>query len=40
LDWNQAAIDLYKALGGEFLDEWREVVLTGNALHKLAEKDS
>jgi GNAT superfamily N-acetyltransferase len=40
LDWNQPAIDLYKALGGEFLDEWRDVLLAGSDLHKLAEKDS
>jgi GNAT superfamily N-acetyltransferase len=40
LNWNQNAIEMYKALGGEFLDEWRDVLLTGNDLHKLAEKDS
>jgi GNAT superfamily N-acetyltransferase len=40
LNWNQPAIDMYNALGGEFLDEWRDVLLTGNHLHKLAEKDS
>jgi GNAT superfamily N-acetyltransferase len=37
LNWNQPAIDLYKNLGGEFLDEWRDVFLTGDGLRKLAE---
>jgi GNAT superfamily N-acetyltransferase len=40
LNWNQNAIAMYKALGGEFLDEWRDVLLIGNDLRKLAEKDS
>jgi GNAT superfamily N-acetyltransferase len=40
LDWNQRAIDMYTALGGEFLDGWREVLLTEDCLRKLAEKDS
>jgi len=40
LNWNQPAIAMYKALGGELLDEWREVLLTGDGLRKLAEKDS
>jgi GNAT superfamily N-acetyltransferase len=40
LDWNQPAIDMYKALGSEFLDGWRTVLLTGDGLHKLAEKSS
>jgi GNAT superfamily N-acetyltransferase len=38
LNWNQPAIDLYKDLGGEFLDEWRDVFLTGDGLRKLAER--
>jgi GNAT superfamily N-acetyltransferase len=38
LDWNQGAIDLYKALGAEFRDQWRPTLLTGEALHKLAER--
>ena len=37
LDWNTKAIELYKALGGEFRDEWRSVLLTGNELQRLAE---
>jgi GNAT superfamily N-acetyltransferase len=40
LNWNQSAIDMYQAIGAEFLDEWRSVFLTGDDLHKLAEKDS
>jgi GNAT superfamily N-acetyltransferase len=40
LDWNQKAIDMYKALGAEFLDSWRSVLLTGDALKHLAEKTS
>ena len=40
LHWNQPAIEMYKALGADFLDEWRSVFLTGNGLRKLAEKAS
>src|SRR5580698_893240 len=32
LNWNQPAIEMYKALGAEFMDEWRSVFLTGNDL--------
>jgi GNAT superfamily N-acetyltransferase len=38
LHWNKPAIELYKALGAVFLDDWRGVLLTGEALRKLAEK--
>jgi GNAT superfamily N-acetyltransferase len=38
LHWNQPAINMYKALGGDFLDDWREVLLTGDSLSKLARK--
>ena len=38
LDWNQKAIELYKALGAEFRDQWRPVLLTGDALSRLAAK--
>jgi GNAT superfamily N-acetyltransferase len=38
LDWNEKAIELYKVLGAEFRDQWRPVLLTGEALHRLAEK--
>lgn len=37
LDWNKKAIELYKALGAEFRDQWRPVLLTGEALARLAE---
>ena len=40
LDWNQPAIEMYKALGADFLDEWRTALLAGDGLRKLAEKDS
>ncbi len=36
LDWNTPAIDFYKSLGADFLDEWRNVRMTGEALQKLA----
>ena len=36
LDWNTPAIEFYKAMGGEFLDEWRNVRVSGNALLRLA----
>jgi GNAT superfamily N-acetyltransferase len=37
LDWNERAIALYKSLGAEFRDEWRPVLLTDDALRRLAE---
>ena len=37
LDWNRKAIELYQALGAEFPDQWRRVMLSGEALQKLAE---
>jgi len=40
LDWNEKAIDLYKSLGAEFRDRWRPVLLTDEALRRLAEKAS
>jgi GNAT superfamily N-acetyltransferase len=36
LDWNTPAIDFYRAMGAEFLDEWRNVRLDGEALVRLA----
>ena len=36
LDWNRPAIDFYRAMGAEFLDEWRNVRLEGEALTRLA----
>jgi ribosomal protein S18 acetylase RimI-like enzyme len=40
LEWNQPAIDLYRSLGGEFLDDWKLVMLRGEALDRLAEQGS
>jgi len=36
LDWNTPAIDFYRGLGADFLDEWRNVRLEGEALLRLA----
>ena len=36
MDWNQPAIDFYLSLGGRFLDEWRMVRLTDEALTQVA----
>jgi GNAT superfamily N-acetyltransferase len=36
LDWNTPAIDFYRAMGAEFLDEWRNVRVSGEALTRLA----
>ena len=36
LDWNTPAIDFYRELGAEFLDEWRNVRLGGEAIAQLA----
>jgi GNAT superfamily N-acetyltransferase len=36
LDWNTPAIDFYRAMGAEFLDEWRNVRVSGEALVRLA----
>ena len=38
LEWNEKAIGLYEALGAEFRDQWRPVLLTGEALKRLARK--
>jgi GNAT superfamily N-acetyltransferase len=37
LDWNTPAVDFYQAMGAEFLDEWRNVRLEGEALLRLAD---
>jgi GNAT superfamily N-acetyltransferase len=37
LGWNQSAIKFYKSLGGEFFDEWRQVLLEAEALNRLAD---
>jgi GNAT superfamily N-acetyltransferase len=36
LDWNTHAIDFYRALGAEFLDEWKTANLQGEALGRVA----
>jgi GNAT superfamily N-acetyltransferase len=40
LDWNTPAIDFYAAMGAEFLDAWRNVRMTGEALAQLAAMDT
>ncbi len=40
LDWNTPAIDFYAAMGAEFLDEWRNVRVSGEALLRLAGNGS
>jgi GNAT superfamily N-acetyltransferase len=40
LGWNEKAIELYKSLEAEFLDQWRPVLLKDDALRRLAEKAS
>jgi GNAT superfamily N-acetyltransferase len=37
LDWNQPAIEFYKRLGAVFLDEWKAVMLIGDALQAAAD---
>ena len=39
LDWNTPAIEFYQALGAEFLDEWRNVRMTTEAIARLAALD-
>jgi GNAT superfamily N-acetyltransferase len=36
LDWNTPAIEFYKRLGADFLDERRAVALVGDALRRVA----
>jgi len=38
LDWNSTAIEFYRKLGAEFLDEWKAVCLIGDALQALTAK--
>jgi len=40
LDWNTPAVDFYAKLGASFLDEWRNVRMTGEALARLAAMDA
>jgi len=37
LDWNTPAIDFYKSLGANVMDDWRICRLTGAALEKAAK---
>ena len=39
LDWNAPAIDFYRAMGGELMDQWTNVRITGEALERLAEPE-
>jgi len=36
LGWNQQAIDFYQGLGAVLIHDWKEVVLEGEPLHRLA----
>lgn len=38
LDWNEQAIEFYRRLGAEALDEWTVYRVTGDALARLAEE--
>jgi len=38
LDWNTPAIEFYRKLGAEFLNEWKLVMLIGDPLQAVAEE--
>jgi GNAT superfamily N-acetyltransferase len=38
LDWNEPAINFYKAMGAEILPDWRICRVTGNSLTSLASR--
>lgn len=38
LDWNKPAIDFYQSLGAKFLDEWKTMRVTGEALTVLSRE--
>jgi GNAT superfamily N-acetyltransferase len=40
LNWNTKAIEMYKEIGAQFPDQWRRVLLSGDALQRLAKKAS
>jgi GNAT superfamily N-acetyltransferase len=40
LDWNQLAIDFYKRIGANPLDDWTVFRITGGPLKELAERSS
>jgi GNAT superfamily N-acetyltransferase len=37
LEWNHAAVEFYKSLGAEFLDDWRLTLLKDEGLRRPAE---
>jgi GNAT superfamily N-acetyltransferase len=37
LDWNHSAVEFYKSLGADFLDDWRLIFLKEEDLRRLAE---
>jgi GNAT superfamily N-acetyltransferase len=39
LDWNTPAIDFYRAMGAEFMDEWRNMRIDGEALQRLVKAE-
>ena len=39
LDWNKRAIDFYRAMGAEAMDEWTVQRVSGDALRRLAGRD-
>ncbi|MFG2942073.1 GNAT family N-acetyltransferase [Streptomyces sp. NPDC048282] len=39
LDWNEPAVDFYRSLGADFLDEWRICRLTDDPLRHLAQQE-
>jgi GNAT superfamily N-acetyltransferase len=40
LEWNEKAIEFYQSMGATFSDQWRPLLLTDDALRRLAEKAS
>lgn len=36
LDWNETAIDFYKSIGAQPMDEWTVFRVSGSSLEKLA----
>jgi GNAT superfamily N-acetyltransferase len=36
LDWNRTAVEFYKSLGADFLDDWRLILLKEEGLRRLA----
>jgi hypothetical protein len=39
LDWNEPAIQFYRGLGAQPMDEWTMFRVSGTALHELAGSD-